>query len=85
MKMKTQLLIELYDKKTENFIKEIDISHYNLEEINKICPPEDPLDIEYTDGIDLMEEQFILFKKYIKELKDIEYNDFYVTIITRRI
>lgn len=78
-----KLLIELFDRKTEKFVRNIDISHYDLNKINKICPPEDPYDIEYCDGIDVEEQQYILLKRYITELSDLNYEDFFVNICTR--
>lgn len=83
MEIQRQLLIELFDRKTEKFIKDIDISHYDLKRINEICPPEDPDDIEYCDGIDVTEDQYILLKQYIAELFDVNYEDFFVNISTR--
>lgn len=85
MEIQTQLLIELYDVNSDEFIREIDISHYDLKTINEICPPEDPDDIEYCDGGFVTENQFILLKDYISELKDINYKKFIVNIITRRL
>lgn len=84
-KMKTELLIEMYQIDGESFIKELDISIYNLKKINKICPPEDPFDVEYCDGLFLEEENFIELKQYIKELKDYNYQDYTYNLITRQV
>lgn len=85
MEIQTQLLIELFDLKTEKLIREIDISHYDLRMINKICPPEDPDDIEYTNSNYVTTEQFSKLKKYITEIADIDGEEYIVNICTYRI
>lgn len=44
--MAKELLIEIYRIVEEDIFEEITISHYSLDMINKICPPEDCFDIE---------------------------------------
>ncbi|WP_430406837.1 DUF7683 domain-containing protein [Fluviicola sp.] len=84
--MKTELLIEIFEKVGDGFIKEINISHYDLKQINKICPPEDfPDDFEYCDGHFVTEEQFTMLKEYIVELSIYNYQDYDYNIITRSI
>lgn len=83
--MKKKLVIEIYRIVEEDFFDEINISHYSLDKINKICPPEDLLDIEYTDSLFLEENDFNNLKKYIVELEKYKYSDFTYGIITRRI
>jgi len=83
--MRTQLLLEMYDKESEDFVAEIDISKYDLKTINRICPSEDEFDYEYTDGYEIMEDEFIKLSEYIVELKELDYNKYSYGIITRSI
>jgi hypothetical protein len=63
--MNTELLIEMYQIDSESFIKELNISNYNLNKINEICPPEDPFDIDYCNGLFIEQENFKNLKLYI--------------------
>jgi len=83
--MKTQLLIEMYDKESEYFVDQIDISNYDLKKINKICPPDIEFDYEYTNGYEILEDDFFKLSEYIKEFKKLDYNKYSYSIITRRI
>jgi hypothetical protein len=83
--MKTQLLIEIFEKNGECFIEEIDISHYDLKKINEICPPEDEGDFEYCNGRFLEEQDFENLQGFISELKDYKYSNYNYGIITRSI
>lgn len=81
--MKTELLIELYSIDNDRFLREINISDYDLKKINKICPPEIPDDFDYCNSTFIEEASFIKLKKYIKELSILEYKDYIYNIITR--
>ncbi|MCI4444115.1 MAG: hypothetical protein JHC39_11500 [Lentimicrobium sp.] len=83
--MAKELLIEIYRIEEEDFFDEIKISHYSLDKINKICPPEDPFDIEYTDSLFLEENDFDNLKEYIVELRKFKYSDYTYGLITRRV
>lgn len=83
--MNTQLLIELFDIESEEFVDEIDISHYDLKKINIICPPYDEFDYQYCDSYEIMEADYINLKYYITELQNIDFTKFSMGIITRRI
>jgi len=83
--MKKQLLIEIYDIKSESFVDEIDISKYNLKKINEICPPYDDFDYEYCNSYELEEEDFKKLSNYIKELINFDYSKYSYSIITRQI
>lgn len=83
--MKKQLLIEIYDIKSESFIDEIDISKYDLKKINKISPPYDEFDYEYCNSYEIEEEDFNELSKYIKELKNFDFFKHSYSIITRQI
>lgn len=80
--MNTKLLIDI---KSEEFIDEIDISHYDLKKINTICPPYDEFDYQYTNGYEIEEVDYINLKDYITELQNIDFTKFSMGIITRRI
>ncbi|MES2239395.1 MAG: hypothetical protein V4497_03965 [Bacteroidota bacterium] len=83
--MKKQLLIELYDIKSESFFNEIDISTYNLKKINQICPPSEEFDNEYCMSYEINEEDFRKLSEYIKELKNVDFSKYSCSIITRQI
>jgi hypothetical protein len=83
--MKTELLVELYDVKTHSFVKEFDISSYNLAKINEICLPEDEGDFEYIESKFVEENEFKKLKIYISELSNYNYDDFIYNIITRSV
>lgn len=83
--MKTELLIEIYKIKEEEFFKEININHYDLIKINEICPPYEEFDVEYCNGYEIKENDFKKLEKYIKELKSYNFKDFSYSIITRQV
>lgn len=83
--MTTQLLMEIFDKETEDFLYEIDLSNYDLKMINKICPPEEGLDYNYTDGREIDKNDVHNLSKFIVELKDLKFEKYSMGIITRRI
>lgn len=67
------------------FIGEINISDYDLEILNQLCPPEIEDDLEYCTSAFIEEESFLLLQAYIKELKTFAYEDYIYNIITRGI
>ncbi|WP_300663735.1 hypothetical protein [Fluviicola sp.] len=83
--MKTKLLLTVFEKTGEKLVREIDISHYSLEKINKICPPDLPGDFQYCDGHFVEEEQYLKLKEFITEFSDYNYNDYDFNIGTFRI
>lgn len=89
--MKTVLLVEYFDRKTDEIIGEIDISKYDLKKINSICPPytakDSPIyseegDNQYINGYELLENQFNELKEYIHELKVLDYSKYHIGIAT---
>lgn len=83
--MKTELLLEMYNVENEKFVKEINISHYDLKVLNKMFPPYEEFDYEYTQGYEIEKEDFDLLRKYIKEIKAYNFEDYLYSIITRQI
>ncbi|RYJ42423.1 hypothetical protein NU09_2209 [Flavobacterium beibuense] len=89
--MKTVLLIEYFDRETELFVGEIDISKYDLKKINSICPPltakDYPIypeegDDKYINGYDFNEKEFNELKEYIHELKNMDLSKYVYSIGT---
>ncbi|MNV73374.1 hypothetical protein D3C71_1665190 [compost metagenome] len=72
--MKTELLLTVFEKTGDKLVKEIDISHHNLKEINAICPPDLPEDFQYCDGHFVEEEQYLKLKEFITEFIDYSYS-----------
>jgi len=83
--MKTLLLIEFFEKEGDKFVKDIDISHYDINTLNEICPPEDDGDIYYCDGFFIEEYQFILLKKIITEIEKYDYEMYDYNLCTRSV
>lgn len=83
--MKTKLLLEYFDIKTHLFIGDIDISHYDLNILNEIVPPEAEADYEYCESAFIEEDSFMALQQIISELKEFNYKNYIFNIITRRI
>lgn len=83
--MNTKLLLTVFEKTGDKLVKKIDISHYDLEEINAICPPDLPGDFMYCDGHFVEEEQYLKLKEFITEFSDYSYKDYDFNIGTVRV
>jgi hypothetical protein len=83
--MKTELLIELYHTQEDAFLREINISNYDLRILNKIVPPDPEDDFEYCNSAFIEKDEFEKLRAYVKELSDLQYEDFIYNIITRSI
>jgi hypothetical protein len=81
--MTTQLLFEIFEKEGDRFVKDIDISHYDINTLNEICPPEDEGDIYYCNGFFIEENQFLELKKIISEIEKYDYEMYDYNLTTR--
>lgn len=70
--MKTVLLIEIYEKETDEFVSEIDVtSHANL--IRSTIPPMAD-DQDYCNPVLVKENAFTVLKKHLVELAEYDYS-----------
>ena len=83
--MRNRLFLELFEKVGDRFVKDFEITHYDLKLINEICPPETPMDYEYCDGHFVEEEEFIKLQKLIKELSTFNYSEYDYNLCARRV
>jgi len=80
----TEIFIEIYHAKEDDFIGDINITSYGFPLLREIAPPLQPDDPDYYDPRPLQEHEFNQLRLKIKELVPYQFADYFYCIQTRQ-